>query len=805
MLNVEQSRFVYNGDGVSTTFPYKGRLDDKTELLVYVDETLKTLYNDYDITGTLGGTEFSVVFATAPIAGTNNVAFDRDTPVRQERKFSTTAVERAFDYVVKVGQNLKNTLTRTLRLAPWDHSTMGYLPLLEDRVLMNLSFDADGNPIATPMFSDVNINDTMIAASAAQIRGLTAVNYSGTFVYLGSHQNGKISGGGVYFLDYGDSTSADDGGMVLVDASGRRWKKADGDDRAIPLATFGAVGDGVTDDTAAIQKAFDYAQLVCTDAGYRQSRRVTFVGGGKCYAVSDRLNISSCSITLTGAQFKALASANWNDSNSMLKVQGEDHYFANLDFDCNMVANGIEHSGSAMYVDINIEAFGLNDNRYGLGSFSGNPVYALRVSSTGVPRSVSTDQADRKGICFKLIDNGDSKFVMCVGAYARTCLLNQDVANNKFTECHFFNGNGDSLLPPHVDSIIVENVRATAIFNGCYFDNGYVDLYDQDAIINGCFFLYASSKTTLAAKIRLWASKTNDTLDRLHIGKNFYTDNTIPVFQFKTSGANTWDASVNQTHMTVPKRDVDTAHGETTLISSNSANQNVLKLVSNAIKARFRLADKNTTLNAEPCLETSGDNLYIGLANGSLFARMSSAGKWLFGPLVTAAGFTSNASSFEVDDGIRIEGSGGKTDPKSLDAYQEGTFTPVLTFFTPGNLAVTYATQVGRYTRIGNRVLYELEIETSAFTHTTASGGLRVTGLPFTALSASIARAGACSMQGWTKAGYSQISAIVAGNSTLMTFEAAGSGVALSSLVVADVPTAGTVKIKVSGHYEIAT
>jgi hypothetical protein len=71
----------------------------------------------------------------------------------------------------------------------------------------------------------------------------------------------------------------------------------------------------------------------------------------------------------------------------------------------------------------------------------------------------------------------------------------------------------------------------------------------------------------------------------------------------------------------------------------------------------------------------------------------------------------------------------------TLDDYEEGTVTDTgiaLTFSTPGNLSVTYSTREVYYTKVGNRCLVHGRIITSAFTHTTASGSLTLTGaLPF--------------------------------------------------------------------------
>src|SRR3990172_6973053 len=89
----------------------------------------------------------------------------------------------------------------------------------------------------------------------------------------------------------------------------------------------------------------------------------------------------------------------------------------------------------------------------------------------------------------------------------------------------------------------------------------------------------------------------------------------------------------------------------------------------------------------------------------------------------------------------------------TLDDYEEGTWTPVLTFATPGNLSVVYTTQTGRYQKIGRVVNAYFTMSTSTFTHTTASGSLNITGLPFTSItSSSIRLCGSLLWQGITKA-----------------------------------------------------
>lgn len=66
-----------------------------------------------------------------------------------------------------------------------------------------------------------------------------------------------------------------------------------------------------------------------------------------------------------------------------------------------------------------------------------------------------------------------------------------------------------------------------------------------------------------------------------------------------------------------------------------------------------------------------------------------------------------------------------------LNYYEEDTFTPVFTLATPGDLGVTYSTQLGEYTRIGRVVAGRISL-TCTPTFTTGSGTIDISGLPYT-------------------------------------------------------------------------
>jgi hypothetical protein len=130
---------------------------------------------------------------------------------------------------------------------------------------------------------------------------------------------------------------------------------------------------------------------------------------------------------------------------------------------------------------------------------------------------------------------------------------------------------------------------------------------------------------------------------------------------------------------------------------------------------------------------------------------------------------------------------------------RSGTWVPVLTADSPGNLAITYSEQDGWWRRVGDLVLWHMRLTTATFAYTTATGKALLGDLPFTALapdSEGVARAG-----GWTKAGYTQLGAAAVGGSKRIELRASGSGSALAVLQITDMPTAGAVAIRASGSY----
>ncbi len=134
-------------------------------------------------------------------------------------------------------------------------------------------------------------------------------------------------------------------------------------------------------------------------------------------------------------------------------------------------------------------------------------------------------------------------------------------------------------------------------------------------------------------------------------------------------------------------------------------------------------------------------------------------------------------------------------DANTLDDYEEGTFTPTITF-GGGSTGITYSLQAGEYTKIGDRVFF------SATVHLTSKGSSTgqalINGLPFTSSNAGSANT-ACAVRGDVfAAGVNALMAQITNGATtvlILSFAAGGS----SGLT--DTSYNNTTQIRISGHY----
>jgi len=130
----------------------------------------------------------------------------------------------------------------------------------------------------------------------------------------------------------------------------------------------------------------------------------------------------------------------------------------------------------------------------------------------------------------------------------------------------------------------------------------------------------------------------------------------------------------------------------------------------------------------------------------------------------------------------------------------EDEWTPEITFATPGDLSVLYTQRFGYFVRFGSFATCYFNLATLAFTHTTASGVLRLFNIPFKPRRAATGAfgfsTGGLVWRGITKANYTDMFPDPVVGQNYLQFTLSGSGQTPAFVTAADMPTGGTVNFR---------
>jgi hypothetical protein len=80
---------------------------------------------------------------------------------------------------------------------------------------------------------------------------------------------------------------------------------------------------------------------------------------------------------------------------------------------------------------------------------------------------------------------------------------------------------------------------------------------------------------------------------------------------------------------------------------------------------------------------------------------------------------------------VQIEEVGQSANPFSSMTQEQGTWTPNIRATTPGDLSITFTSNVGHYTKVGNLVNIDFLMDLATYSNTTGSGTWEIFGLPF--------------------------------------------------------------------------
>ena len=163
-------------------------------------------------------------------------------------------------------------------------------------------------------------------------------------------------------------------------------------------------------------------------------------------------------------------------------------------------------------------------------------------------------------------------------------------------------------------------------------------------------------------------------------------------------------------------------------ISSSSANEPIVKIATAHASGTNGRLEFETNWSGNIAVKASVEGSSENATNGNLVFKTQQSGS-----LTEAARFNSSGNLvFPSGKGIDFSATSGTGTSELFDDYEEGTWTPAITFSGgDGTGSWSYTTQTGQYTKIGNTVRAAFQIRLSAFTKGTASGTPRISGLPF--------------------------------------------------------------------------
>ncbi len=244
-MTTETASVAYTGDGTTVAFAYPFEILQNADIEVSVRstsgaESTKILTTHYSVSGAGNPGGGTVTFVTAPedserIVIRRNMGLTQPADFDKDTQFPSERVEEAFDRKSLQITQMQGQIDRAVKSRVLDESVDMTLPAKASRATKAMGFDATGKPkVSSSTLDDI---DAFITAAKA-------------------------------------GTSASSASEVLSTGSTTLRTLADRFAEVYHVKDFGAVGDGTTDDSDAVQAAIDAAAALSDTWG-----AVDFTGG----------------------------------------------------------------------------------------------------------------------------------------------------------------------------------------------------------------------------------------------------------------------------------------------------------------------------------------------------------------------------------------------------------------------------------------------------------------------------------------------------------------------------------------------
>jgi hypothetical protein len=184
----------------------------------------------------------------------------------------------------------------------------------------------------------------------------------------------------------------------------------------------------------------------------------------------------------------------------------------------------------------------------------------------------------------------------------------------------------------------------------------------------------------------------------------------------------------------------------------------------------------------------------------STVADFARSGATFLSPLVIAGNSSRRALAANSWIGNQI-GNVRSDDALALDWYQEGTFTPTISF-GGASVDVTYGTQTGTFTRIGNQVFYSIRLMLTS--KGSSTGEARIGALPFGVFNSAVTHPSSVRMNNMANSfGQNSVVADVLGSTGNADIRLISINPAFGTQIVAtDVEFTNTTNIIINGTYQ---